>query len=261
MSDRCSITPETLSAFVDGELSAGEQRRLARHSATCESCSRQLGTMYALKAYVGCHDEQTEPVPARLWQRVRRGLDEVDAVAGKMVTIGPRPVPTRRLGALVAAGALLIVLAVGLRHAFTPPSWNWSHLAQAHKIAAARVLPGTTGLGRFGTTDDAMTEAVWQPAHSQAIRANRCSGRQELYTTKGTAFSYFTMPCNSLDVSTFTQVHDQGQRLYLDTRGDLAMVAWRQGRGWGVLIGELYIEQLFALAKLYAGPAQSDSEF
>ncbi len=261
MYDRCSITPETLSAFVDGELPAREQRTLAQHITTCQACSHQLGTMYALKVYVGCHDQQPASVPSRLWEAVRRGLDEVDVVVKKIAPIGPRPVPAWRLGALVAAGVLLIVLAAGARRTFAPPSWNWSHLAQAHKIAAARVLPDMTGLGRFGTTDDAMTEVAWQPAHSQAIRADRCSGRQELYTTRGAAFSHFTIPCNSLDVSTLTQVHHAGQWLYLDTRGDLAMVAWRQGTGWGILVGDFYIEQLLALARLYAQPARLTPDF
>ena len=72
MYDRCSITPETLSAFVDGELPAKEQRRLAQHITTCQACSHQLGTMYALKVYVGCHDQQPASVPSRLWEAVRR---------------------------------------------------------------------------------------------------------------------------------------------------------------------------------------------
>ncbi len=258
MSDHCPITPEKLSALVDGELPASQQRELAQHIVACDSCCQQIGQLYALKVCVGCYDEEPAKVPAGLWKRVRRRLDEIDSVAGKVVTLGPRPVPAWRLGAMVTAGVLLVALALGFRQMATPSAMSWADLAPAHQTMTAQILPGTADLGRFGGAQNAATEVAWQqPRHSRTIRTQWCDGRQAVYASRGAVVSYFVMPCDSLDVSTLTQVRDADQLFYLDATPQLSMVAWRKGTGWGIVLSSLYIEQLFALAKLYAGSAQS----
>ncbi len=261
MSEHCRVTPETLSAFVDGELPVPDRRWLAQHIATCDSCSQQIGKMYALKVYVGCTEEKTEQVPVGFWQRVRRRLNEVDSVADKIIGIRPRPVLGWRLAALAAAGVLLVAVAIGVRDRLTPHPSDWSDLAHAHRAIAARIISAPPSPGRRDSLGQGLTEVLWQPAHIQAIRTQMCSGQQAVYFAHGAIISHFSMPCDSLDVSTLTQVHDAGRRFYIDATAELSMVAWRTGTGWSAMIGNLYVEQLFALAKHYAGPAHPSPGF
>ena len=261
MCEQCPVSPETLSAFVDGELPLSDRRRLARHVATCDSCSQAIGKMFSLKVYVGCHEEKTEQVPARFWRRVRRRLDEVDSVAQRVVSIRPRPVLAWRLGALAAAGLLLVAVAVGVRDRLTPRPSDWSDLAQAHRTIAARIVAATPSPGRPASVGQGLTEVLWQPAHVQAIRTQMCSGQQAVYFAQGAMVSCFSMPCDNLDVSMLTQVRDADRRFYIDATPELAMVAWRTGTGWSVMVSNLYVEQLFALAKHYAGPVQPSPGF
>jgi len=250
---QCSVTSETLSAFVDGELPPEQRRKLARHIVTCPSCSRQIGTIYSLKALAGASDQPLSRVPRGFWKRVRRRLDEIDAVARKVVSIGPKCTSTRRLATLGAAGVLMIILAVGIRGLMMPRPVDWTYLAKAHRIATAQLIPPIAVRQRPEPGAEA-TQVAWRLGPAQAIYAPMCSGRQVIYSRPGALVSYFALPCDSLDVSGLDFINQGGQRFYLTASDELSVVAWRQGPGWGVLVGATGTKQLLEMAGLYGKP-------
>jgi len=84
VAERCPVTSEALSAFVDGELPGEQRRELARHIVTCPSCSRQLGSVYSLKVLASGPDQQLARVPKGFWKRARTRLNEVAARAAHL---------------------------------------------------------------------------------------------------------------------------------------------------------------------------------
>ena len=255
MAERCPVTSEALSAFVDGELPGEQRRELACHIISCQQCSRQLGTLYSLKVLAGGPDQQPARVPRGFWKRVCRRLDEIDAVARKVVSIGPTRAPARRLAALAGAGVLMIMLAVGIRGALMPRTAKWMYLARAHRTATAQLIPPVAARQRPDRSGQA-TQVGWQPTHAQAIHTQMCSGRQVVYSRPGAVVSYFILPCDSLDVSGLDFTDQGGMLFYLTASDELSMVAWRQGPGWGILVGATGAEQLLELAGLYGKPGE-----
>ena len=83
-----------------------------------------------------------------------------------------------------------------------------------------------------------------------------CSGRQVVYSRPGALISYFILPCNSLDVSGLTSTYQGGLQFYLTASDELSMIAWRQGPGWGILVGATNAEQLLELAQLFGKPGE-----
>jgi len=252
---QCPVTSEALSAFVDGELPSEQRRELARHIITCQSCSRQIGTIYSLKVLVSGPDQQPAPVPRDFWKRARRRLDEIDAVARQVVSIGPSRAPARRLATLAAAGVLMIMLAVGIRGAFLSHPVGWVHLAAAHRTATAQLIP-PAAIWQPPDRSAQATQVAWQPTYAQAIHTQMCSGRQVVYSRSGALISYFILPCNSLEVSGLTSTYQGGLRFYLAASDELSMIAWRQGPGWGILVGATSAEQLLELAQLFGKPGE-----
>ncbi len=255
MAEQCPVTSEALSAFADGELPSEQQRKIARHIVTCQSCSRQIGTIYALKVLAGGPAQQPARIPRGFWKRARRRLDEIDTVARKVVSIGPTRAPARRLAALAAAGVLMIILAVGIRGALMPRSMGWMYLAKAHRTATAQLI-APVAVRQPPDRSGQATQVAWQPGHAQAIHTQMCSGRQVVYSRPGAVVSYFILPCDSLGVSGLNFTNQGGMRFYLTASGELSMIAWRQGPGWGVLVGATDAEQLLELAGLYGKPGE-----
>ncbi len=255
MAEQCSVTSEALSAFVDGELPNEQRRKLARHIITCPSCSRQIGTIYSLKVLASGSDQQPARVPRGFWKRARQSLNEIDAVARKVVSISPGRAPAWRLAALAAAGVLAIILAVSIRGALMPRSTGWMYLARAHRTATAQLIPPVAVRQPAGRSGQA-TPVAWQPSDAQAIHTQMCSGRQVVYSRLGAFVSYFVLPCDSLGVSGLDFINQGGQRFYLTASDELSMVAWRQGPGWGVLVGATSTEQLLEMAGLYGKPGE-----
>ena len=255
MAERCPVTSEALSAFVDGELPSEQRRELSRHIVTCPSCSRQLGTIYSLKVLAGGPDQQFTRVSRGFWNRAHQRLDEIDAVARKVVSIGPSRAPARRLASLAGAGVLMIMLAIGIRGALVPRPVGWMYLAKAHRAATAQLIP-PVAVRQPPDRSGQATQVAWQPGDAQAIHTQMCSGRQVVYSRPGAVVSYFILPCDSLDVSRLDFTNQGGTRFYLTASDELSMVAWRQGPGWGILVGATGAEQLLELAGLYGKPGE-----
>ena len=77
-----------------------------------------------------------------------------------------------------------------------------------------------------------------------------------VYSRPGAVISYFILPCDSLNVSGLTSIHQGGLQFYLTASDDLSMIAWQHGPGWGVLVGATGVEQLLELAQLYGTPGE-----
>lgn len=94
---------ESLSAYIDGELSSQDAARVEKHLRECETCSQNLVTLRQTVALVG----ELSPAPAPRSFVVRPAA----------VGVKPRPVAPRRgyglLRGATALAALLLVLLVG----------------------------------------------------------------------------------------------------------------------------------------------------
>ncbi len=255
MAERCPVTSEALSAFVDGELPGEQRRELARHIVTCPSCSRQLGSVYSLKVLASGPDQQLARVPKGFWKRARTRLNEVDGIARKVVSISPGRAPAWRLAALAGAGVLMIVLAMGIRGALVPRPVGWMYLARAHRTVTAQLIRPVAARQPPDHSGQA-TQVAWQPSDAQAIHTQMCSGRQVVYSRPGAVVSYFVLPCDSLDVSGLDFTDQGGMLFYLTASDELSMIAWRQGPGWRILVGASGVGQLLELAGLYGKPSE-----
>ena len=250
MTDWCEVSEETLSAFVDGELSPRQQRRLACHIADCAVCSQRLGRLYAMKSYMGSAEQYDTSVPAGLWTRVRMALDTVDRVARSLPQLAPRPVPAWRLPALVAVGVLLIIAALYTRQLVVMRPTTAELLAQAHH-SAITVLPAHQGLGRYQAISTDATTNAWQPVRTALVRVDGGLGEQRVYQVGPAVLSYFSLPDRAFEPDTMLVLH-QGRRLfYVGTTAELSVVAWRQPEGWGALVAHMYPDQLLPLAEMY----------
>ena len=161
----CHWEEENLSAFVDGELSAGQQRSLARHLLECPDCAAHAGRLLAVKYYLGAHAEEPAPLGAGFWGRLDQALELVDAVAARPA---PRPAPARarrNAWALAGTGVVLILTAWVLRLATLPPPVQPADLIQAHERLLAQFPPGAVSLASWapGRTGRAAT-ALLPPA-------------------------------------------------------------------------------------------------
>jgi len=255
VAEHCPVTFEALSAFVDGELPRETRRKLARHIITCQLCSRQIGTIYSLKVLAGGPDQQPARVPRGFWKRAGRRLNEIDAVARNVGSISPGRAPARRLAALATVGVLLIILAVGIRGALVPQPVGWMRLAKAHRTALAQLIPPVAVQQRPDPSGQTVPTA-WQSTQAQAIHMQMCSGRQVVYSRPGAVVSCFILPCDSLDVSGLDFIYQRGLHFCLTASDGLSIIAWRQGPGWGVLVGATSAEQLLELAGLYGKPGE-----
>lgn len=68
----CDVLAERLSAFLDGDLSAADCRRLAAHAARCTRCRRLTRE---LRETVGeCRRAAAVPLPPAVRRRARAGI-------------------------------------------------------------------------------------------------------------------------------------------------------------------------------------------
>ncbi len=108
LSCAAGVSPETLSAWRDGLLSADEAVRLASHTLTCPACGARLREYDAIGAALR---EQIIPRSAAdPWPAMRRRIEDEDRGRRGRLAALPR---WGGLGALVAA-ALLVALFAGL---------------------------------------------------------------------------------------------------------------------------------------------------
>ena len=252
MTDWCKISEETLSAFLDGELPRRQQRQLACHIVDCPVCSRRVGSLYALKNYVGYAEQVATSVPAGLWTHIREALDTVDRVARSLPHLGPRSVPAWRLPALVAVGVVLIVSALYTRQLLVTRPGTVDSLFQAHYSAVAQLLPTHVGMGRYEAISTGSQRKTWQPIRMGVVRISGALGKQQVYRMGWAALSYFSLPDRALQPDSMVVVQQNQELFYLGTSAQLSMVAWRQPDGWGILVADMYPEQLLPLAEAHA---------
>lgn len=101
-----SIQPETLMAYVDGELDAIGARRVERAIADDPALARDVERQRALKARIGARFDRIsdEPVPDRLAAMVQSNV----------IALPPRAAPRRWSGAWQQALALAACLVLGV---------------------------------------------------------------------------------------------------------------------------------------------------
>lgn len=119
MTGRCGGSDARLAAWVDGELSADEEKELASHILLCDECACEVGRMAAHKCLLRRPEPQRLRPPRGLWARLVAELDRVDGVERAL------GIPTRRrrslVPVLVACGVILIAAALWARTALLPP--------------------------------------------------------------------------------------------------------------------------------------------
>jgi anti-sigma factor RsiW len=99
----CPKADSSIQAYVDGELSGIDREQVQRHVGTCEVCARLCHLQGRFKAAVRAHLPRP-PVPADFRQRLRAGLDRVEAAPSR------RRWPWLTYPRLVPAGAAALLL-------------------------------------------------------------------------------------------------------------------------------------------------------
>lgn len=102
-------TPETLSALIDGELTAVDAARARAHAASCPDCRAALSRFEGASAAFKRSGER--PMPAGLAARTK-------------VHAAPRRSWPVRLGLAAAFGAVLLLLSGTVLKSFLPTLFN-----------------------------------------------------------------------------------------------------------------------------------------
>ncbi|NIM50701.1 MAG: hypothetical protein GTN62_10150 [Gemmatimonadales bacterium] len=105
---------ERLSAYVDGELEAGERDALEKHLAGCEQCRAVLKQLHGVKAWAEGYAGQ--PPRADIWPRIAatiRQRQEGAVVEDIQVARRRRRRPSIRVPYAIAAGIALAAVAGG----------------------------------------------------------------------------------------------------------------------------------------------------
>jgi anti-sigma factor RsiW len=108
------LRPDTLSAFIDGELAAAEQQRIEQHLATCHACTLRVLSATKLKAATARAGHRFAPSPEAL----ARLTAQLHSQSKSQPQSQPEQKPTTRIysirPAAWAALAAAILLAVSL---------------------------------------------------------------------------------------------------------------------------------------------------
>lgn len=57
----CNQCVEDLTAFLDGELSAGDSEKVRSHLGACQSCSEEMHSLRETAAFIESHNHRLEP--------------------------------------------------------------------------------------------------------------------------------------------------------------------------------------------------------
>jgi anti-sigma factor RsiW len=152
-SGRCATYPaSTLSAFVDGDLTAGEAQAVRAHGAACPRCAALIAELAALVAAARGLD-RPEPPPT-LWSAVEGTLARQDRIDRRDRIDRPWWLSLRLFGGGALAGAAAVsIVALGLS------SWR------AHRAAAFVATPAAVAVA---ATDPLLAEAETEFARAAA---------------------------------------------------------------------------------------------
>ncbi len=141
----CGQSRETLSAFVDGDLSAAEAPVVRAHLAACPQCTRSVAELTALVT-AARKLERPEPPPS-LWPAVEGAMARHER---------PWWLSLRLFGSGALAGAVAVsVVALGLA------SWR-THRAAAPSVAPAAAVASTDPLLNEAEAEFASAAAAYE---------------------------------------------------------------------------------------------------
>jgi len=238
---------EELTALVDGELSARRRRQAARHVMHCSECGRLCGQLLATRRVVE-QPELDAVFPTGLWPRVRAALDRVDGIG---VTLR-RPWPARqlvRLPALMAAGLVLILAAVWIRHlALTPNGVDL--LLQAHNAATAVGVSAATEVG-YGAVGAGHDTQPWRVIGRRNLRLEGAPVEQVVYRVGHLPVSEFTLPARTFHPTEMTCFDSWPLRFYMAVHGNSCIVAWQVYDEWKLMVARTTPAHLLNLARTH----------
>jgi anti-sigma factor RsiW len=131
------LGPDTLSAYIDGELPPAQQKEIERHLASCHACTLRVLSATKLKAATARAGQRFAPPPDALGRLTAQLRSQSQQESQPQRQSQPQPKPTARIytmrpasirPAAWAALAAAIVLAVSLL--------GWRQLHQTNTLAA-----------------------------------------------------------------------------------------------------------------------------
>lgn len=126
-----------LSAYLDRELSPGDDDRIRRHLEGCDACREEMARLARLKSIMAALPER--PVPRDFWPQVRRGLhrEAPRSSAGTWLrALRQRPAPALA-AAVVVLLFLLLPLVRGQIDRLRAAEFGLDLFVREHALAAA----------------------------------------------------------------------------------------------------------------------------
>lgn len=247
---QCPLEEENLSAFVDGELPAGQHRLVARHLMDCPECAAQAGHLLAVKRYLALKSEEPAVLGEAFWQRLDQAIDLVDAIAARANVPPTPPRARRRAVALAGVGALLILAALVFRVAAVPAQVRPSTFVRAHQSLSAAFFHGPVAPVAWTPGDQQQAGRTWLP-QARLDQALAADITQQLYSVASLPLSVFTVPGSRLDLKRLQPITVGAQEYYVATEGRTSLLAWWQHDRWQVLAADTSLSQLLTLAEAF----------
>ncbi len=121
-SNDCKTVQQCLSAYYDGELSAGQTAEVARHIEACDECAADLSSFESLS--LDFAQTSLPAMPPQLWQQIESELEPVPVPESVTLlrrvadSIGPSPYVA---GFVSMAASVLLLLGLGLWYGSEEP--------------------------------------------------------------------------------------------------------------------------------------------
>jgi anti-sigma factor RsiW len=193
MSHRAACAdPDLLSAYLDGELAAAEEREVAKHLAACAGCRAELEGLRAVVRHL--HGLQRATPPPVLAETVARRVALESPPRGLLARLEAamrrlpvEPATLLAFGVVVALAAILALFLAGLEESERPPAFQEDgvELQVVSVVVGGRTFDRDGALWRErGTAEPERTLAAGAP-EAEALLAETPRLRRLIASSEG----------------------------------------------------------------------------
>lgn len=242
---QCEEIRESLSPFVDGELTQARRKAVSAHLLTCDECSEIAGRLMATRGVVQRDDPRAE-VPEGFFERLQDRLDAVEGVRRRV----RQPGPARRITAIAAAGAIAVSVALILSTVFFMSNDRALELAQLHQQITA--MPGPVpGGAPLSTISCDPSHDNWRQVHQTLVTVDGVLVTYTLYRVGTCPVSVYSGPADWQPYRTGLGVTDRISGLDVRVVGVHSMTSWLRAGRRHVLVATMPPDIVASLARAH----------